>query len=184
MQNHAQDTTLTSEERLDKFIKAFDNRFPLESRPYCRHIGKDLSWLLFDVAIALYLVGLNGPAVVETYSALQQYCSEKVVSHFRIPDKQKTMKEVVEYLSVPTISRILIELGLWDEQDGEFVEKLNKIRNGIAHKNPKKLSDALLSGRELHTLDIAHMVPRVDPLPFIFGSLELCIKAGMTNPSS
>lgn len=64
------------------------------------------------------------------------------------------------------------DLGIWDESDVKFATKLHRIRNGVAHKNPRVISKEVCSGKKIHIVDIDSTMTNVDVIPLMLGTIR------------
>lgn len=71
---------------------------------------------------------------------------------------------------------ILQNLGIFDEEDIKFAEKLTALRNGLAHKNPRRISNMLLSGKKISVLDIDSVMSKHDCVTLIIKTIHLMVK--------
>jgi hypothetical protein len=93
-----------------------------------------------------------------------------------VPEKIKTGLKLIERLTLPDISLMLRDCDLLDNEDVKFAQKLNKIRNGLAHRNTKVISNAVYSGRELSDVAIDFVMEEVNFIPFAVGAVKLLVK--------
>ena len=163
------------EKRLSIFLKLFNNKF--QESAYSKGVAEAITWALFQSVISLYANGNNSSVIIEIHSILEKFSIRDLpvaLSDDKI--SQSIIKDLIDRKSLSDIAVYFEKLGIWSKPDLKFVEKLSKIRNGIAHKNEKLISKTLNSGNETHHLDIDSIVSKFDPCELIITSIELFVK--------
>lgn len=74
------------------------------------------------------------------------------------------------------ISKHFVTLGIWSKGDLNFIQRLSKIRNGIAHKNELIISKVLNNGKETHYLNIESLADNHESVDYILQSVKLLVK--------
>ena len=130
-------TTPEIRSRLKKFAISFDAEFPILEKPSERGISISNVWLLIDVPLKLYALNFVGPALVELHGALESYVKGDVVSQLAKESKEEFVEELISKKTLVEQILILHKLKILDKKDLRFVQKLQRLRNGVAHKNKK-----------------------------------------------
>ncbi|MEJ7577307.1 MAG: hypothetical protein WKF74_09925 [Pyrinomonadaceae bacterium] len=151
-----------SEEELEKFIR--------RSKAY------SIVRLYIDSALILYVLGRNGAALIDLHAAVERQAIESLSKHILSPERAEIGLRLIERSTLPDISVMLRDCNLIDEKDVKFAQNLNKLRNGLAHRNTKVISNAVFSGRELLEVDIDSVMSDVDYIPFVIGAINFLIK--------
>ena len=99
----------------------------------------------------------------------------KTVKHLVVPSKSSLTFRVLERRTLSDLA-LLCDLGVFDKKDVKFAKKLNTLRNGLAHKNPRVISNLLYSGKEISVLDIDSVITKVDCTPLIIRTICLLVK--------
>lgn len=170
----------TTQDKLEKFVNAFEEEFPLENAPY-RGSAEALTWALMDGPLVLYGLGKNGSAIIELYGILETFSGRDIVSLFPTPIRETIETRIIRRCNLGDLAIILCDLRIWDKDDVRFVEKLGKIRNGVAHKNPKLISNSVCSGKRISRLDIDSRMADVNCIPLIIRTIHLLHKLAMAK---
>jgi hypothetical protein len=163
------------EKRISKFLILFNNEF--QESDYSKESAEVITWALYQSVISLYASGNNSSVIIEIYSILEKFSIRdlpKVLSKNKI--SQSIIRDLIDRKNLSDIAIYYEKLGIWSKSDLRFVEKLSKIRNGIAHKNEKLISNTLNSGNETHHLDIDSIVSKFDTCDLIITSIKLFLK--------
>lgn len=161
--------------RLAKFLKIFNQEFP--KGDIFRAPAEALTWALYDSVISLYANGNNSFVIMEIHSILEKYSIRDlpiVLTENKIV--QSIIKDLIDRKNLSNIAVYFGRLDVWSKTDLKYVERLARIRNGIAHKNEKLISKAINSGNETHHLDIESIVNELDTCELIITSIKLCVK--------
>jgi len=167
--------------RLDKFTEAYSKEFPLETLLEDRGRADALAWALMDGPLALYAIGMNGSAIIELHGILERFVLRETVNHLADPSKRSLIYRVLERRTLSDLASMLCDLGVFYKEDVRFAEKLNALRNGLAHKNPKVISKLLFSGKEISFLDIDSAISKFDCVPLIVGTIRLLVRMSKTS---
>jgi hypothetical protein len=167
--------------RLNRFVIAFNKRFRVSS-PFERGTAEAITWALMGAPLALFALGFNGSVVVELYSILERFSIRETIRHTTIPAKRPLVTRIFEHSTLQDFAPLLVELGYFEKKDLKFVEKLSKLRNGVAHKNPRIISNVVVDGREIPFLDIDTIMNKFDSLPLILETISLLSKMAKAKP--
>ncbi len=162
-------------ERLQKFVNAFDEAFHHNNKD-ARNTAQTLMWILFPSTIFLYATNLNGAAITEIHSVLELFTIAVATRQIASDERYKNIHNRIERYTLPDAVKVLVDLDLLTKDDLKFAKKLNNLRNGLAHKNAKKVSNAILSGRELNALDITSTMATIDCIPLILNAIKYLLK--------
>jgi hypothetical protein len=159
--------------RLQKLLDRLDIEFPvngLENNIQRASINA-LIWALLDGAIMLYSLGMNGQALVELQGILERICIREIIARLshNNADQEHVMKELIERKSLVDLAIILNKLAIWNNDDMKYVTEINKLRNGVAHRNPK-----LVNVNSFLNIDSA--LKNVDMISYIIQSIRLLNK--------
>jgi hypothetical protein len=157
----------------DEFAKNFLT-VPTEESGYNAGAWESVSWALLDTPVLLYSFGLNGSAIIELCSILEWFGAAEIAKFYKL--KGSTMQRVTHFMNLPDVAEALKEIGAWNEKDVRFATKLNRLRNGVAHKNAELVSKAVLARKKISMLDIDTELKNVNILPYINESTRLLIK--------
>lgn len=166
--------------RLDNFIIAFENEFPKgqdkESMKQ-RGAAEALTWALMGGPLTLYALNMNGPAIVDLHGVLERFVIREVSKHLSSSKEGAiVLSRIIERRTLPDLAQILLDLQIWDKEDVKFTKRLNTLRNGAAHKNPKTISNVVCSGRKISMLDVDSVMTDVDYIPLIISTIHLLMK--------
>ena len=166
------------EMKLNLFIDCFENyiekNFPAD---HDRAAFNILTVLLFDGPLLLYSIGMNTSAIMELHSILERFSLRDVSKILANPSQESVVKKTLERYTLPGLAKILHnDLDILDDEDVKYAESLNKLRNGIAHRNERVISNALLSGRAISLLDIDHEVNKIDIKPYLISGIAFLYK--------
>jgi hypothetical protein len=133
--------------------------------------------VLFDGPLLLYAIGMNTSAIMELHSILERFSLRDVSKILANPSQESVVKKTLERYTLPGLAKILHnDLDILDDEDVKYAESLNKLRNGIAHRNERVISYALLSGRAISLLDIDHEVNKIDIKPYLLSGIAFLYK--------
>jgi len=161
--------------KLNRFINAFNIRFP-DSSPAERGGAEALTWALMDVPLTLFALGFNGSVIVELHSILERFSIRETIKHTTRPSKKLLMTRIFEHSTLQDLAPVLVELGYFEKKDLKFVKRLGMLRNGVAHKNSRIISNVLVEGRTISFLDIDSVMSNFDSLPLIIETINLLYK--------
>lgn len=65
--------------RLDRFVDAFDKKFPLDTKPKDRGRAEAITWALMNGRLVLYALGINGSAIIELHGILERFVLRETV---------------------------------------------------------------------------------------------------------
>jgi uncharacterized protein YutE (UPF0331/DUF86 family) len=175
------------EARLQKFADSFNRKFPSsysvdnrtdeERDKYFRRIrAATLIKLQIDSSVLLYVLGRNGAAIIELHAIVERAAIEALSQQILLPDKIDIGLKLVERLTLPDISALLRDCSIIDNDDVKFAQSLNKLRNGLAHRNTKVLSRVVYSGRKLSDAEIDFVMEDVDYISLAVGSVGFLLK--------
>ncbi len=161
--------------KLNVFLDSFDKEFTTDNIDR-RVRAENLTWALMDGPLTLYALDMNGPAIIDLHSVLERFAIRETVGYLAKQSKKEIAIKAFERFSLPAVVSILIDLNILNKGDLKFVNKLNKIRNGLAHKNPKIISNVVCAGKDLSFLDIDLKSKNIDCIPLIIESICLLMK--------
>jgi len=167
--------------RLDNFVQAYTTEFPLEPLLEDRGRADALTWALMDGPLVLYAIGMNGSAIIELHGILERFVLRETVNHLADPSKRSPTYRVLKRRTLSDLASMLCDLEVFDREDVKFAEKLNALRNGLAHKNPEVISKLLFSGKEISFLDIDSAIGKFDCVPLIVGTIRLLVRMSKTS---
>lgn len=153
---------------------AFDAWIPPSSSDRIRMVA--LAHVL-DTPVLLYVLGYNGPAIIELHSWLERFvllqvprrlCGEPAARHeIDLLISRKTLGECAE---------IVHRLGIWTESDLAFVRHLKKLRDGFSHKNFEQLAKVLgVAGFDSYS-DLNSHIAGIDCVELILHTMDLIQK--------
>lgn len=159
--------------RLDVFLEAFNTSF---HGAHESGSAVALTWALMSGPITLYALELNGAALIELHAILERFALRDLSEYVAKPKQRQVFDMLVDRRGLLDCAIAYVKLGVWDKKDQKFCIDLNRVRNGVAHKNPRTLSNALRTGRPLQILDIDQELAHVDVVPYILATIRLLIK--------
>lgn len=145
------------DEKFNEFTKFFNKEFPLDNLEE-RGGAEALTWALMDGPLALYGLGMNGAAIIELHGIAERFALRESINNIIIQSKKSTIINIIERHTLSDFASILFDLDIFDKDDLKFIKKLGKLRNGLAHKNPKIVSNVVCSGKEISFLDIDSVI--------------------------
>lgn len=159
--------------KLDNIKKVLDQEFPCPKSPqefqqmdpklgelqiYEQAKVKSIIKLHLDSSLILYVLGRSSAAIIEMHGVLERRAIEKLASTLLVSERQDIGLKVLERLTLKDMAPLLQDCGFIDKRDVKFSEKLSKLRNGLAHKNPINISKAISLGQPLHDTAIDSMI--------------------------
>lgn len=163
-----------------KRIKIFKNKFnetyPLKDNPKKRGAIESFIWALMDNPLLLYGLNINGLIIVELFGILERFTAREVINNIKFPFRSPNFEKIINFHNLSDYALILLDLGVLNKDDIKFIEKLSKLRNGVAHKNPKPIANLLNSGKIFSFLDIDSQMEKIDPLLYIFQTIDILYK--------
>jgi len=132
--------------------------------------------LHLDSSLVLYALGKHGAAIIELHGVLERQAIEKLSRIILSPEKVVIGRKILERLTLKDLAPLLQECNILDKEDIKFVEKLSKLRNGLAHKNPKVISNAILSGKSLSDVEIDSVLSELDYISYTLKAIRFLIK--------
>lgn len=174
----------STETKLDLFIDCYKNdlgrKFSTLSE---KEALETITVVLLDGPLLLYAIGMNAASILELHSILERFSLRDVSRILAKPPHQSVVKKLLERSSLPDLAKILRDdLKILDEEEVKYAINLNKLRNGIAHKNERVISNALLSGKRISLLDIDQEVNRIDIKPLLLNGIAFMHKLFYRQP--
>lgn len=166
-----------------EFIEIFNREFPLDN-PEERGGAEAITWALMGAPLILYSLEMNGAAIVELHGIVERLALRETVNRIASASKKSIVMDVMQRRTLPDFSSILCDLEILDKDDLKFSKQLSRIRNGLAHKNPKIISDVAHSGKPIHFLDIDSVINNYDCVPLIIKSIRLLVKMSKIDNSN
>ena len=172
------------EDRFNKLNSALDANFPLNSPD--RGFVDAILIMAFDTTLELLFLNKNTSLIVELQGAIERFCINALCDI--LPVNTTTARDVISQMidkkNLSDVAPYFETLGLWDEKDVKFAQRLTKLRNGIAHKNAEIVSKCLSDGRQKHFGSIDSITEKMDCIPYIIDVLKLIVKISfvITNP--
>jgi len=166
--------------RLQSLIDELEEEFP-RSLSLTYTVAQ---WALRDLlkgAIVLYLLGLNGSAIVDLYAILEDNARTdiSIVPNFTKP-QAAAVTTLAERHTLFDFAKFYFALNVWSAEDVSFVKKLTTIRNGVAHRNPAKISRQLLGGKAIDFGEIDQVLSTANLPELIVNSITIIIKSFRT----
>lgn len=163
--------------KLDQFVSEYDKAFPREDNPYDRGRAEAITWALMGTPLLLLTIGMNGPVITELHAILERLAIRELAWHIAAAKHRKVAANLVERFTLPDLVSQLCELNILDKEDAKYARQLNTLRNGIAHKNPRGISNTLLSGKEFSFLDVDSVVmTNIDCIPLLISAIRFLLK--------
>lgn len=154
-------------DNLLEIIHGLEAEFPIktkEDREKRAMAFYTLKWMLQGPAV-LFSLGMNGPAIVDLHGYIEQYAVRDAsfyLSSGSQPQRQ-VIRRLLEHHSLRDLAIVMEGLQVWDKSDRRLVENLTELRNTLAHKNPRKISNLLLSGKPVkHFSEIDRAAQNID----------------------
>lgn len=161
---------LIIKERIDE-KEAFNRLYKLG----IKRVGAEAYTLFFMWGpLMLYALNLNGLAIVELHGLLEQFVIDEITGII-LSSKEHTeilQKRLLRRKALPALAQILVDLKIWDKEDKKFAEELNTLRNAIAHKNAKQISDLAFSGKPIPYILITGVMTDFDCVSLIIRALH------------
>ncbi|MCC6603937.1 MAG: hypothetical protein IT327_12040 [Anaerolineae bacterium] len=111
-----------------------------------------------DTALILHILTHNNAAIIELHGALERYSIEALSNLLIRPDKQDVGLKLIERRTLPDIANFLQECKALTKKQVNFCASLNKLRNGLAHRNATVISKALLGGKSISNFELDAIV--------------------------
>jgi hypothetical protein len=173
--------------RLDNLVNALEQEFPTsysvenqseeEIEKFMRRTkAATIVKHYVDSALILYALGRNGAALIDLHAAIERQSIETLAEQIFLPEKRGIGLTLLERKTLKEFSGMLQDCNLINDEDVKYAEKLNKLRNGLAHRNTKVTSNSVFSGRELLEVDIDSVMSDVDYIPYMIGAINFLIK--------
>ena len=167
----------SAEIKMNQFIECFENDIGKDFPSDCEKASFNvLTVVLFDGPLLLYAIGMNTSAIMELHSILERFSSREVSKVLAKPSHESVVKKMLERYTLPGLAKILRDLDILDDEDVNYAERLNRLRNGIAHRNERVISNALCSSRTISLLDIDHEVNKIDVKPYLLSGIVFLYK--------
>jgi hypothetical protein len=114
---------------------------------------------------------MNGQALVDLQGILEAFCIRDIPKYLSNNNShlRSTIAELIERKSLVELAYLLNKLRVWSGDDIKFAKRLNRLRNGVAHRNPKLLKQSSF-------LNIDSALSELDIIPFLIKSISLLYK--------
>jgi hypothetical protein len=156
--------------RFEQMKAAYRERFPDGSAE--RGVADALAWAVLGDSLTLFYLGLTSSVIVELHATLEHYARRDLPQLITSTHEGRNVAEqLVERRTLSDLSKMLVSLGVWNDEDCAFVLRLARLRNGIVHNNEVALGRAM-SGQNFHHINDARLaVADVDVLPFLLSAI-------------
>ncbi len=124
----------------------------------------------------LYALGRNGSAIIELHSILEREAIEKLARVIIVPEHIDIGRKSLERLTLQDLAFMLHDYGTLNRDDVKFAEKLSKLRNSVAHRNLKGVSNAVLSGQEIRDTELNAILAEVDYISYAIRAIRFLAK--------
>ena len=162
--------------RIENFKDKFDEIYPLKDNPKKRGAIEAFTWAIMGNPLLLYGLNINGLTIVELFGILERFTAREVKFLIKFPISSPNFERIINFHNLLNYALILFDLEVLNKDDIKFIEKLSKLRNGVAHKNPIPIANLLNSGKIFSFLDIDYQMEKVDPLEYIFQTIDILYK--------
>lgn len=174
----------SGEQRFDDLYFAIEENFPMPTTD--RGFVDAVLVAAFDTTLELLFLGKNTSFFVELQGVLERFCYNALrdILPIDMKNSQVIISQMMDKKTLKDFSPYLRTLGIWNDKDVKFAERLTQIRNGIAHKNIGLVSKYLGDGKQKHFLSIESVTSKVDCIPYLIDTLKLIIKVShiITSP--
>ncbi len=179
---------LELERSLDEYARAANEalgsggaRFALFKAAYKQQFSPGAAdaivWAILGDILVLYYLGLTPSVIVELHATLEHYARRDLP--YLITSKKEScgvVKQLVERRTLSELSKMLVTIGVWSNEDSAFMSRLAKLRNGIAHNNEASLGRALGGQEYQHINDARLAVAEIDVLPYVMSTIVALVK--------
>lgn len=131
--------------------------------------------ILLDNAILLHALGHNTSAIIELYGALERYTINALCNLLIVPERVDIGLKLIERRTLPDISSMLSDCGVFEKEHTKFCNRLSRLRNGLAHRNAEVVSRAILGGQDIGELEIDVAVTDEIFYEYLIGTIKACI---------
>ncbi len=162
--------------RMEDFVVKFKEKYPNDNNIKKRGNAEALTWAIMDIPLLLYGLNINGLMIVELYGILERFTAREVINNIQLPLKSLNFERIIKFHNLSNYALILLDWGVLNKDDMKFLENLRKLRNGVAHKNPKPIAKLLNAGKIFSFLDIDKKIEKIDQLFYIIYSIDILLK--------
>jgi len=171
------------QDRLGELIKKLEDEFPISDIHDATDDIKGLHARLnahviikTDLlsSLVLFTLDMNGPAFIELHSVLERQAIDKLDELISMPSNIKARLGIPERYRLQELASMLKDYEILDEKDVEFARQLSTLRDGLAHRNINKVSNAVFSGKSLDDIDFA--ASGVDYISFAIRAIHFLMK--------
>lgn len=162
-------------ERFNQFINRFDTTFSKENKSQ-RELAEAMVFVFMRAPLFLYALGMHGAAVTELHSLIERLTLEQASRRLSKGSTSEIVENLLERHTLPTLADALFKLDLLNQDDLNFARKLNRLRNSVAHRNPRLVSKSVLSGKKISSLDIDKALSNVDSCDLILKAIKFVPK--------
>ncbi len=170
-------TSLDSLNRLKQFEKKYEIDFPNHDDIFTRGMADGIIYAIFDEPLTLYALSMNSLCIIELHGIMERSLLREVPSLISAKGMENHISKLLERKTLLDLSKILQGIKIFDEDDLKLIKKLKDLRDGIAHKNSKLISETLHGSnpQHIHDVDIS------DPLTItlILSCIRLLTKLAM-----
>ena len=113
--------------------------------------------------LALYALHMNGPAITDLHSILERKTFEAVLREISGPNDRREKRKLMQRDDLDDVAKKAYNRNLLTKTNCDYADKLQQIRNGLAHRNPVRLGQALGWHMEISPLDhVDSMIQQYD----------------------
>jgi hypothetical protein len=153
----------TDSNRLHRFAIHYNKEFKKQQLMdiFFRYVIQPDILELMKGPLTLYALNMNGQVLIDLAGILERYAIIYITELFgSFPARQDVVRQLLERQFLYKLAKHLIILGLWDKKDEKEILKLQKARNGVAHKNEEIVRKELNNGKPIFSnYDSTNIVP-------------------------
>jgi hypothetical protein len=189
-------STNSTKLKLKQFSQEYKNQFIRDNffnKISMRDFVQSEMLYIMKGPLTLYALNMNGQVLIDLAGLLERYAIIYVDYLFKslksiqlFPDGQDLIDAMLEKKFLPELAKYLLKLGIWNNDDIKKVEKLNKKRNYVAHKNTRKIEAFLESSKtksntgksniSISVLEVDLAMSKFNVLPYMFDTIGLLCK--------
>jgi hypothetical protein len=155
--------------------KVSDLKEPLRAQSVDRSYAIHFTMILLDNAILLHVLDHNTSAIIELYGALERFTINTLCDLLIIPKRVGIGLKLIERRTLPDISSLLSDCGVFDKEHTKFCNRLSRLRNGLAHRNAEVVSRSILGGKDIGELELDVAVSDDIFYEYLIGTVKACI---------
>lgn len=179
---HIKDRASQQEARREFFIKEFQIRFSKIDKSIKDWAERILDHNIFDSPLRSFIEGNNIATIIELHAILERRSIDNFPLFLKgeltigYDSLSMCIYDLIGNKSLRDMYQYYQKWNVWNTKDGDFIEKLTKKRNSLAHYNIQKIKNSFAIKENFQTPAIYKKIDALNILPDFLETIYLVAK--------